>query len=94
MYAVSSHRGDPYKARPQDMPFVDQAEVANSAFIRRWGGNAQPPKRFRQRVGARAAMGWGQAKEAIRRSYRISTMSPSRPHFPANATMRSNSSSG
>ena len=35
MHAVSSHHGDPYKARPQDMPFVDQAEVANSAC--HWG---------------------------------------------------------
>ncbi|MGH3328825.1 MAG: ABC transporter substrate-binding protein [Streptomycetales bacterium] len=35
MHAVSSHRGDPYRARPQDLPFVDHAEVANSAC--HWG---------------------------------------------------------
>jgi ABC-type nitrate/sulfonate/bicarbonate transport system substrate-binding protein len=35
MHAVSSHRGDPYKSRPQDRPFADQAEVANSAC--HWG---------------------------------------------------------
>jgi hypothetical protein len=35
MHAVSSHRGDPYKARPQDLPFAGQVEVANSAC--HWG---------------------------------------------------------
>jgi NitT/TauT family transport system substrate-binding protein len=35
MHAVSSHQGDPYKSRPQDLPFANQAEVANSAC--HWG---------------------------------------------------------
>lgn len=35
MHAVSSHRGDPYKARPQDRPFIEGLEVANSAC--HWG---------------------------------------------------------
>jgi ABC-type nitrate/sulfonate/bicarbonate transport system substrate-binding protein len=35
MHAVSGHRGDPYGERPQDLPFVRQAPVANSAC--EWG---------------------------------------------------------
>ncbi|MGH3345276.1 MAG: hypothetical protein ACRDPK_20905 [Carbonactinosporaceae bacterium] len=35
MHAASSHRGDPYRARPQDLPFVNHDEVANSAC--HWG---------------------------------------------------------
>lgn len=35
MHAVSSHHGDPYGRRPQDLPFVRQARVANSAC--EWG---------------------------------------------------------
>jgi hypothetical protein len=29
MHAVSGHRGDPYGSRPQDLPFVQHAAVAN-----------------------------------------------------------------
>lgn len=35
MHAVSSHAGDPYGQRPQDVPFVRQMEVVNSAC--QWG---------------------------------------------------------
>lgn len=35
MHSVSSHLGDQYKQRPQDLPFVSDAEVANSAC--HWG---------------------------------------------------------
>jgi NitT/TauT family transport system substrate-binding protein len=35
MHAVSSHHGDEYKRRPQDLPFVQQIEVVNSAC--QWG---------------------------------------------------------
>jgi NitT/TauT family transport system substrate-binding protein len=35
MHSVSSHRGDQYKQRPQDLPFAADAEVANSAC--HWG---------------------------------------------------------
>lgn len=35
MHAVSSHHGDPYGQRPQDLPFVQQMEVVNSAC--QWG---------------------------------------------------------
>jgi NitT/TauT family transport system substrate-binding protein len=35
MHRVSSHRGDAYKQRPQDLPFVSDMEVANSAC--HWG---------------------------------------------------------
>jgi len=35
MHAVSSHHGDEYKRRPQDLPFVQQMEVVNSAC--QWG---------------------------------------------------------
>jgi NitT/TauT family transport system substrate-binding protein len=35
MHAVSSHPGDQYGQRPQDMPFVRQMEVVNSAC--QWG---------------------------------------------------------
>ena len=35
MHAVSSHRGDAYGQRPQDLPFVQQMEVVNSAC--QWG---------------------------------------------------------
>lgn len=35
MHAVSSHRGDEYKQRPQDLPFIQQKEVVNSAC--QWG---------------------------------------------------------
>jgi NitT/TauT family transport system substrate-binding protein len=35
MHAVSSHDRDPYKQRPQDKPFVEGMEVANSAC--HWG---------------------------------------------------------
>lgn len=35
MHAVSSHSGDQYGQRPQDMPFVRQMEVVNSAC--QWG---------------------------------------------------------
>ncbi len=35
MHAVSSHRGDQYGQRPQDLPFVRQMEVVNSAC--QWG---------------------------------------------------------
>lgn len=35
MHAASGHRGDPYGNRPQDLPFVQQATVANSAC--HWG---------------------------------------------------------
>jgi hypothetical protein len=35
MHRVSSHWGDPYLRRPQDLPFLKGAEVANSAC--HWG---------------------------------------------------------
>ena len=35
MHSVSSHRGDEYGRRPQDLPFVQEQEVANSAC--EWG---------------------------------------------------------
>jgi NitT/TauT family transport system substrate-binding protein len=35
MHSVSSHRGDEYGRRPQDLPFVEEEEVANSAC--EWG---------------------------------------------------------
>ena len=35
MHAVSSHQGDVYGQRPQDLPFVQQMEVVNSAC--QWG---------------------------------------------------------
>lgn len=35
MHAVSSHHGDQYGQRPQDLPFVQQIEVVNSAC--QWG---------------------------------------------------------
>ncbi len=35
MHAVSSHQGDQYGQRPQDLPFVQQMEVVNSAC--QWG---------------------------------------------------------
>jgi NitT/TauT family transport system substrate-binding protein len=35
MHSVSSHRGDEYRQRPQDLPFVSDIEVANSAC--HWG---------------------------------------------------------
>lgn len=35
MHAVSSHQGDQYGERPQDLPFVRQMEVVNSAC--QWG---------------------------------------------------------
>jgi hypothetical protein len=35
MHSVSSHLGDQYKHRPQDLPFVSDLEVANSAC--HWG---------------------------------------------------------
>jgi NitT/TauT family transport system substrate-binding protein len=35
MHSVSSHRGDEYGQRPQDLPFVQEEEVANSAC--EWG---------------------------------------------------------
>ena len=35
MHAVSSHHGDAYKHRPQDLPFVQRMEVINSAC--QWG---------------------------------------------------------
>jgi NitT/TauT family transport system substrate-binding protein len=35
MHAVSSHHGDQYHQRPQDLPFVQQMEVVNSAC--QWG---------------------------------------------------------
>jgi NitT/TauT family transport system substrate-binding protein len=35
MHSVSSHLGDEYKQRPQDLPFVSDTEVANSAC--HWG---------------------------------------------------------
>jgi NitT/TauT family transport system substrate-binding protein len=35
MHSVSSHRGDAYGQRPQDLPFVQEQEVANSAC--EWG---------------------------------------------------------
>jgi hypothetical protein len=35
MHSVSSHRGDEYGHRPQDLPFVQEQEVANSAC--EWG---------------------------------------------------------
>lgn len=35
MHRVSSHRGDPYLKRPQDLPFLEGVEVANSAC--HWG---------------------------------------------------------
>jgi ABC-type nitrate/sulfonate/bicarbonate transport system substrate-binding protein len=35
MHAVSSHHGEEYKRRPQDLPFVQQMEVVNSAC--QWG---------------------------------------------------------
>src|SRR5918912_3973084 len=35
MHSVSSHRGDEYGQRPQDLPFVQEQEVANSAC--EWG---------------------------------------------------------
>lgn len=35
MHAVSSHHGDEYKRRPQDLPFVQRMEVINSAC--QWG---------------------------------------------------------
>src|SRR5215218_4655771 len=35
MHSVSSHHGDEYGQRPQDLPFVREKEVANSAC--KWG---------------------------------------------------------
>ena len=35
MHAVSSHQGDNYGERPQDLPFVQQKKVTNSAC--EWG---------------------------------------------------------
>lgn len=35
MHQVSGHRGDPYRARPQDRPFVDARPAVNSAC--HWG---------------------------------------------------------
>ena len=35
MHSVSSHHGDEYGKRPQDLPFVEGQEVANSAC--EWG---------------------------------------------------------
>jgi NitT/TauT family transport system substrate-binding protein len=35
MHSVSSHRGDEYGRRPQDLPFIQEQEVANSAC--EWG---------------------------------------------------------
>ena len=35
MHSISSHRGDEYGQRPQDLPFVQGQEVANSAC--EWG---------------------------------------------------------
>jgi hypothetical protein len=35
MHSVSGHRGDEYGQRPQDIPFVQETEVANSACA--WG---------------------------------------------------------
>ena len=35
MHSVSSHHGDEYGQRPQDLPFVREEEVANSAC--EWG---------------------------------------------------------